>query len=110
MRTTGTMTLDKPTLAKSPTGIQGLDEVTRGGLPQGRPTLVCGSAGCGKTLLAVEFLVRGAIQYHEAGVFMAFEETAEELAQNVRSLGFDLDDLIEQKKLAVDYVRVERSE
>ncbi len=97
-------------LAKAPTGIQGLDEVTQGGLPRGRPTLVCGSAGCGKTLLAVEFLVRGAINYGEPGVFMAFEETAEELTQNVRSLGFDLDDLIDQKKLAVDYVRVERSE
>ena len=97
-------------LAKCPTGIQGLDDVTQGGLPQGRPTLVCGSAGCGKTLLAVEFLVRGVAQHDEPGVFMAFEETAEELAQNVRSLGFDLDDLIAQKKLAVDYVRVERSE
>jgi circadian clock protein KaiC len=96
--------------AKSPTGIQGLDEVTGGGLPQGRPTLVCGSAGCGKTLLAMEFLVRGALQYGEAGILMAFEETAEELTKNVRSLGFDLDDLTEQKKLVVDYVHVERSE
>jgi circadian clock protein KaiC len=98
------------TFPKSPTGIQGLDEITGGGLPQGRPTLVCGSAGCGKTLLAMEFLVRGASQYGEPGVFMAFEETAEELTKNVRSLGFDLDDLAEQKKLAVDYVYVERSE
>jgi circadian clock protein KaiC len=98
------------TLPKSPTGIQGLDEVTAGGLPQGRPTLVCGSAGCGKTLLAMEFLVRGAMEYKEPGVFMAFEETTEELTQNVRSLGFDLDDLIEQQKLNVDYVHVERSE
>jgi circadian clock protein KaiC len=97
-------------LPKSPTGIQGLDEVTGGGLPQGRPTLVCGSAGCGKTLLAVEFLVRGASQYGEPGVFMAFEETAEELTKNVRSLGFDLDDLAEQQKLLVDYVHIERSE
>ena len=77
-------------LEKAPTGIQGLDEVTQGGLPRGRPTLVCGSAGCGKTLLAIEFLVRGAIDFDEPGVFMAFEETAEELTQNVRSLGFDL--------------------
>jgi len=100
----------KNALTKCPTGIAGLDEVTRGGLPQGRPTLVCGSAGCGKTLLAVEFLVRGAVDYGEPGVFMAFEETAEELTQNVRSLGFDLDDLIEKKQLEVDYVRVERSE
>ena len=97
-------------LPKTPTGIQGLDEITGGGLPQGRPTLVCGSAGCGKTLLAMEFLVRGATQFNEAGVFMAFEETAAELTQNVRSLGFDLDALIEQKKISLDYVRIERSE
>ena len=97
-------------LPKAPTGIQGLDEVTQGGLPKGRPTLVCGAAGCGKTLFAIEFLVRGATVYDEPGVFMAFEETAEELTQNVRSLGFDLDDLVAGKKLAVDYVRVEKSE
>ena len=97
-------------LPKSPTGIDGLDEVTNGGLPRGRPTLVCGSAGCGKTLLAMEFLVRGAVQFDEPGVFLAFEETAGELAQNVRSLGFDLDDLIARKKLEVDYVHVDRSE
>ena len=97
-------------LAKAPTGVQGLDEITGGGLPRGRPTLVCGSAGCGKTLLAMEFLVRGATQFGEPGVFMAFEETSEELTQNVRSLGFDLDDLAEQKKLAIDFVRVERNE
>src|SRR5215213_3823011 len=99
-----------PKLPKAPTGIEGLDEITGGGLPLGRPTLVCGSAGCGKTLLAMEFLVRGATQFGEPGVFMAFEETAEELAQNVRSLGFDLEDLAEQNKLLVDYVHVERSE
>ncbi len=97
-------------LAKTPTGIPGLDEVTQGGLPKGRPTLVCGGPGCGKTLLAIEFLVRGVTEYSEPGVFMAFEETAEELAQNVRSLGFDLDKLIECHQLAVDYVHVERSE
>ncbi|HTD66726.1 MAG TPA: circadian clock protein KaiC [Candidatus Limnocylindria bacterium] len=97
-------------LPKAPTGIQGLDEITDGGLPRGRPTLVCGSAGCGKTLLAMEFLVRGATQHKEPGVFMAFEETARELAQNVRSLGFDVDDLIKRKKLVIDFVRVERSE
>src|SRR3984885_6118961 len=85
-------------LAKAPTGIQGLDEITGGGLPKGRPTLVCGSAGAGKTLLAMEFLVRGAIQYNEPGVFMAFEETAAELTQNVRPLGFDLEELAEEKK------------
>jgi len=98
------------TLAKVPSGIAGLDEITGGGLPRGRPTLVCGSAGCGKTLLSIEFLVRGAMQHGEPGLFVAFEETAEELTQNVRSLGFDLDRLAEQKKLLVDYVRVERSE
>lgn len=98
------------TLPKTPTGIQGLDEVTGGGLPRGRPTLVCGGAGCGKTLLAMEFVTRGATLYDEPGVFMAFEETAEELAANVRSLGFDLDDLIRRKKLVVDFVRVERQE
>jgi circadian clock protein KaiC len=103
-------TVNKRSLPKAATGIEGLDEITGGGLPRGRPTLVCGSAGCGKTLLAVEFLVRGATEFGETGVFLAFEETAEELAQNVRSLGFDLDELAGQKKLLVDYVRVERSE
>src|SRR5574339_617499 len=97
-------------LPKVPTGIRGLDEITQGGLPKGRPTLVCGSAGCGKTLLAMEFLVRGATEFGEPGVFLAFEESAEELAQNVRSLGFDLEALGEQKKLLIDYVHVERSE
>ncbi|HEU5182815.1 MAG TPA: circadian clock protein KaiC [Candidatus Polarisedimenticolia bacterium] len=97
-------------LPKAPTGIQGLDEVTGGGLPRGRPTLVCGSAGCGKTLLGMEFLVRGAMHYNEPGVFVAFEENAQELGQNVRSLGFDLDDLIKRKKLMVDFVRIERGE
>src|SRR5512140_3174110 len=97
-------------LAKSPTGIQGLDEITGGGLPKGRPTLVCGGAGCGKTLLAMEFLVRGATEFNEPGVFMAFEENAKDLTQNVASLGFDLKDLIAHKKIVVDYVYVERSE
>src|SRR5512147_1266726 len=95
---------------KAATGIQGLDEITEGGLPKGRPTLVCGAAGCGKTLLAMEFIVRGATEFDEPGVFMSFEETSEELAKNVKSLGFDLDDLLAQKKLAMDFVRVERSE
>src|SRR5579885_2606505 len=97
-------------LPKARTGIEGLDEITGGGFPRGRPTLVCGSAGSGKTLLGMEFLVRGAMEYGEPGVFMAFEETAEELAQNVRSLGFDLNELVARKKLALDFVRVERSE
>ena len=99
-----------PTLPKAPTGIQGLDEVTDGGLPRGRPTLVCGSAGCGKTLMAMEFLVRGATQFGEPGVFMAFEETAQDLAANVASLGFDVPRLVAQKKLLIDHVRLERSE
>ena len=77
---------DMSTLQKTPIGIRGLDEITRGGLPKGRPTLICGGTGCGKTLLAMEFLVRGATQHDEPGVFMAFEETASELAQNVISL------------------------
>ncbi|MFO7650681.1 MAG: circadian clock protein KaiC [bacterium] len=97
-------------LAKCPTGIRGLDDVTEGGLPRGRPTLICGGAGCGKTLMAMEFIVRGARDFGEPGVFMAFEETVAELASNVASLGFDLPSLIRRKKLAVDYVRVERSE
>jgi circadian clock protein KaiC len=95
---------------KCPSGIQGLDEITGGGLPRGRPTLVCGSAGSGKTLFALQFLVQGILECDEPGVFIAFEETAEELAQNVASLGFDLKALIARKKLAVDYVYVERSE
>lgn len=100
----------KKTLLKSLTGIQGFDEITDGGLPTGRPTLVCGSAGCGKTLFGMEFLVRGATQFNEPGVFMSFEETSEELIQNVASLGFDLDDLVNQKKIALDHVYIERSE
>src|SRR5687768_17722174 len=97
-------------LPKAATGIEGLDEITGGGLPRGRPTLICGGAGSGKTLLAIEFLVRGATEFGEPGVFMAFEETAEELAQNVRSLGFDLDELVKRKKLSIDFVRIERGE
>jgi circadian clock protein KaiC len=97
-------------LAKAPTGIRGLDEITGGGLPRGRPTLVCGDAGSGKTMLGMEFLVRGATQFDEPGVFVAFEENAQDLAKNFASLGFDLDGLIAQKKLLVDYIYVERSE
>src|SRR5437764_6169730 len=97
-------------LPKAATGIEGLDEITGGGLPRGRPTLVCGSAGCGKTLLGMEFLVRGATQFGEPGVFVAFEENAEELTQNVASLGFDLNELTQQRLIALDHVQVERSE
>ena len=84
------MGLDNNVLAKAPTGIEGLDEITAGGLPAGRTTLVCGSAGSGKTIFGLEFLVHGAIDFGEPGVFMAFEETPNELTQNVASFGFDL--------------------
>lgn len=97
-------------LPKSPTSIQGLDEITGGGLPKGRPTLVCGGAGCGKTLFAMEFLVRGATQYNEPGVFVSFEETEKELTANVASLGFDLDSLVERKKIWLEHIQIERGE
>jgi circadian clock protein KaiC len=97
-------------LPKCPTGIQGLDEITGGGLPRGRPTLVCGGAGCGKTLFAAEFVVRGAAQFGEPGVFMSFEETDAELKSNVASLGFDLAGLVRRKKLVLEHVYIERSE
>ncbi|HTI71335.1 MAG TPA: circadian clock protein KaiC [Candidatus Limnocylindria bacterium] len=111
MKNNGHVSASPPVqLPKCPTGIQGLDEITSGGLPRGRPTLVCGSAGCGKTLLAAEFIVRGATRFGEPGVFMAFEETEAELEANVASLGFDLAGLVRRKKIVVDYVHVERSE
>jgi circadian clock protein KaiC len=97
-------------LQKERTGISGLDEITRGGLPRGRPTLICGSAGAGKTLFAMEFLVRGATLFDAPGVFISFEETDEELTKNVASLGFDLNQLIADKKMLLDYVFIERSE
>lgn len=109
MNTTSTH-LVSLSLQKVATGITGFDEITGGGLPKGRPALVCGGAGCGKTLFATEFLVRGARQFKEPGVFMAFEETPEELGKNVASLGFDLKTLVRQKKLFVDHVHIERSE
>ncbi|TMA20838.1 MAG: circadian clock protein KaiC, partial [Deltaproteobacteria bacterium] len=98
------------TLSKAPTGIAGLDAVTQGGLPRGRPTLVSGRAGCGKTVLGLEFVVRGAVEFEEPGLIVSFEESAEELTANVRSLGFDLYDLCARKKLAVEFVSVERHE
>jgi circadian clock protein KaiC len=107
---TNAVSAENKGINKARTGIAGLDEVTFGGLPAGRPTLVCGTAGCGKTLLGMEFLVRGATEFNEPGVFVAFEESAKELAENVRSLGFDLDKLQRQQKLFVDYVHIERSE
>ena len=99
-----------PLLPKCPTGINGLDEITSGGFPRGRPTLICGEAGCGKTLMAVEFLVRGATQFGEPGVMMSFEETEPELKANAASLGFDLDRLVRTRKIALDYVHIEPSE
>ncbi|MDR3436298.1 circadian clock protein KaiC [Telmatospirillum sp.] len=99
-----------PQLTKAPTGISGLDEVLLGGLPAGRPTLVCGAAGCGKTLLGMTFLVNGATRFGEAGVMVSFEETGQDLADNVASLGFDVPGLIAAKKLAIDHIHIERSE
>ncbi|MCK9279006.1 MAG: circadian clock protein KaiC [Melioribacteraceae bacterium] len=100
----------RKSLAKSPTSIQGLDEITGGGLPKGRTTLVCGGAGCGKTLFAMEFLVRGATLYNEPGVFISFEETELELTANVSSLGFDLDALVSNKKIWLEHISIERGE
>ncbi|CAN5538549.1 circadian clock protein KaiC [soil metagenome] len=97
-------------LRKVPSGIAGLDEITFGGLPAGRPTLIAGAAGCGKTLFALTFLVKGATEYGEPGVLMSFEERAQDLVENVSSLGYDLPGLIADKQLLIDYVRVERSE
>jgi len=99
-----------PELAKCRTGIRGLDEITNGGLPQGRPTLICGAAGSGKTLLGMEFIVRGVREFHEPGVFMAFEETEQELTENVAALGFDLPELIRSQQIALDHVHIERAE
>jgi len=99
-----------PSLPKSQTGITGLDEITGGGLPQGRPTLICGEAGCGKTLMSLEFIVRGATEFKEPGIFMAFEEKAEELAMNVASLGFDLIKLQTDNMVKIDHVHIDRSE
>jgi len=97
-------------LKKVPTGIGGFDEITGGGVPAGRPTLVCGSAGCGKSLLATEFLVRGVTQYGESGVLMTFEETATDIEKNVASLGFKVAELVARKKLIIDHVHIDRSE
>ena len=99
-----------PALVKVPTGIQGLDDLTDGGLPKGRPTLLCGAAGCGKTLLAMEFLVRGAVEYGEPGVFVAFEENIADLEKNFASLGHDLRGLVTKKQLSLESIHIERSE
>lgn len=97
-------------LVKVPTGIAGFDEITGGGLPGGRPTLICGSAGCGKSLMATEFLVRGAIDYGEPGVLMTFEETEADIRKNVSSLGFNIADLVARKQLVLDHVFINRNE
>jgi circadian clock protein KaiC len=104
------LSFERSEIEKAPTGIPGLDEITFGGFPAGRPTLVSGGPGSGKTLLGISFLVNGAQMYGESGVLRTFEENADELAQDVRSLGYDLNKLVEQKKLLVDYVHVDRSE
>jgi circadian clock protein KaiC len=100
----------KTNFPKTPTGIDGLDEITEGGFPKGRPTLICGSAGCGKTLFAIQFLVKGITEYNEPGVFMSFEESTKDLSQNVKSLGFDLSQMIADDKLRIDHVRIEKTE
>jgi circadian clock protein KaiC len=102
--------LQSNAVGKAPTGISGLDEITFGGFPAGRPTLVSGGPGSGKTLLGVSFLVNGAESFSEPGVLLTFEENAEELASDVRSLGYDLEKLVQQKKLLIDYVHVDRAE
>jgi len=105
------ITQPKPkALQKSLTGVSGFDEITFGGLPAGRPSLICGEAGSGKTLFAMEFLVHGAMEFNEPGVFVAFEEKANELAINVSSLGFDVNKLVAQNKLRIDYIHIDRSE
>jgi circadian clock protein KaiC len=97
-------------LSKSATGIDGLDAITEGGLPAGRPTLLCGAAGCGKTLFGVTFLVNGAVRFKQPGVLMTFEERPDDISANVESLGYDLPGLVASKSLAIDQVRIERGE
>src|SRR5690349_24932435 len=97
-------------LPKTQTGIDGLDEITQGGLPKGRPTLLCGTTGCGKTLMAVQFIYKGILDYNEPGVIMTFEENTDDLSKNVKSLGVDLKKLIKNNMLRVDHVKIDRSE
>src|ERR1700735_352640 len=99
--------LQPSSLPKAPTGIPGLDEVSFGGLPRGRTTIVCGGPGCGKTMLGMEFLVRGIEEFGEPGVLLSFEETTEEITRNVASRGFDLEALVRKKKLFLDFLPVE---
>jgi len=110
MKVSSKKSIENKRVPKTLTGINGLDEITEGGLPKGRPTLICGDAGSGKTLFSIEFIVKGATDYNEPGVFVAFEEKSEELAVNVASLGFDLDKLISEKKIKIDHVQIDRSE
>src|SRR6201996_9460893 len=98
------------TVEKVPTGITGLDEITEGGLPKGRPTLICGTAGVGKSLFGLEFVLKGAKVYNEPGVIVTFEEKPDDLAMNVASLGYDLQKMQDKGAISIDYVRVERSE
>ena len=100
----------KMPLPKTCSGVDGLDEILEGGFPKGRPVLVCGSAGCGKSLFGLQFLVKGALDHNETGVLMTFEETAKDVTENVKSLGFDLEKLVAEKKIRIDHVRIERSE
>jgi circadian clock protein KaiC len=106
----GTESVVQQSLPKCPTGIRGLDDITLGGLPRGRPTLICGSAGCGKTMFGLEFLVRGAQEFDEPGVCITFEERVEDLIANVASLGFDLQKLVAEQKLRLDHVQLDRSQ
>ena len=106
----GNSAADMARLEKARTGIAGFDEISKGGVPKGRPTIVCGGPGCGKTMFGLEFLVRGATEYNEPGVLMTFEETSGEMAKNVASLGFDLKALAARKKLVLEYVRIEPAE
>jgi circadian clock protein KaiC len=110
MKVSSKKTMENKGMPKTLTGINGLDEITEGGLPKGRPTLICGDAGSGKTIFSIEFIVKGAMNYNEPGVFVAFEEKSEELAVNVASLGFDLNKLIAEKKIKIDHVHIDRSE
>lgn len=97
-------------LEKIPSGIKGFDDITGGGLPKGRPSLISGGPGCGKTLFAMEFIIRGIADHNEPGVFVAFEENIDDLKKNFKSMGFDLDDLVRQKKLVLDHIAIERTE
>ena len=94
-------------LEKTPTGIQGLDHVTYGGLPAGRPTLVCGGPGCGKTVLGMEFLIRGALEYDQPGLFISFEESEEALLENLSSLTFPVRELVSQDKIRINQIFVD---